>query len=106
MTGEQREHQTDGHSRSHQRACVAHKGSQQLKRNKIDRVAGPTIRRRRATGISEPLGSNQPGAGTRGFRVLVPVPGGTPGGTGVVSAHLFTMILDALPDEWDSPPAA
>ncbi len=106
MTGGQREHQTDGHSRSHQRADGSQTGRQQLKRNKIDGVTGPSIRWHRSTGIHDPLSSNQPGAGTRGFRVLVPVPGGTPGATNVVSAHLFTMILDALPDEWDRPPAA
>ncbi len=106
MAGGQDGYQAEGLSRSHRRASGSHQGGRPLKPNGTDGPIGPAIRWHRATGMKEPLGSNQSGAGTRGFRVLVPVPGGVPGGTGVVSAHLFTMILDALPDEWDSPPAA
>ncbi len=56
--------------------------------------------------IKEGGNASQPRTGVHGFRVLVPMRGGPSNGSGAVSAHLFTMILDGLPNGWDSPPAA
>ncbi len=65
-----------------------------------------TIRWCRPGGIKEGDNASQPRTGVRRFRVLVPVRGVPSNGSGDISAHLFTMIPDARPNGWDSPPAA